>query len=161
MNIPAPVVAVIKNSVISGNTVTARNPSGEASVLGAGIVNDDQLELRNVRVSDNVAVGSGTSGVVQGGGIRNATIFNAGPSLLTLVGSTITHNKLVGAPGTTLQGAGLYTDFPITMRTTSIRNNTPDDCFGCLPATTHVAGSTVAPTAAKSTRHDSRERSRG
>ena len=92
------------------------------------------LTVRNTAVSDNTGTGSGPRGVVQGGGIWNGTgMF--GPNLpvqLTLADSLVTHNSLTSAsPGITVQGGGLFTMFPVTMTSSVIAQNVPDQCYGC------------------------------
>ena len=35
------------------------------------------------------------------------------------------------APGITIQGGGLFTTVPVTLKDTVIAQNIPDQCFGC------------------------------
>ena len=65
---------------------------------------------------DNTAVANGTSGFVQGGGIRNAAFLSDAAKVLTLTGSKITGNTLIAGPGVTAAGGGLYTEFPVQIR---------------------------------------------
>ncbi len=52
---------------------------------------------------------------------------------LTLQGTAVIRNSLIGSPGFTVQGGGLYTRSPatITLRHSLIAHNIPDQCFGC------------------------------
>jgi hypothetical protein len=124
----------VSDSVVSGNSVRATTTTGSVIAQGGGILNDGLLTVRNTTVSDNSGTGSGARGVVQGGGIWNGTgMF--GPNLpvqLTLADSLVTHNTLTSAsPGITVQGGGLFTMFPVTMTTSVIAQNVPDQCYGC------------------------------
>ena len=123
--------AVIGDSVIRGNTVRASSTGGPAIALGAGLVNDGLLVLRNVLVADNSGVASGPSGAAQGGGIWNGALFNSPPIQLTLENTTVMHNTLSSSPGLSVQGGGLFTAFPVRTANSRIANNSPDDCFGC------------------------------
>jgi hypothetical protein len=121
----------ISDSLVSGNRVAAITTTGSAIVHGGGIANDGLLTVRNTTVSDNTGTASGPGGEAQGGGIWNATF---GPDLaaqLTLADSAVTHNTLTASLGITLQGGGLFTTFPVTLKNTVIANNVPDQCFGC------------------------------
>ncbi len=129
-------LVVITDSEISRNTVTATGP-GEATVLGAAILNDDLLQVKGTRITDNTAVGNGTSGFVQGGGIRNAAFLSDAAKVLTITGSTITGNTLIASPGVAAAGGGLYTEFPVRIRGSVIARNTPDDCSGCTTPVPH------------------------
>jgi hypothetical protein len=41
------------------------------------------------------------------------------------------NNVLEGSPGVTLQRGGMFTPgFPLTLTGSSVKHNTPDDCFG-------------------------------
>jgi hypothetical protein len=125
----------VSDSVVSGNSVRATTTTGSVIAQGGGILNDGLLTVRNTTVSDNSGTGSGARGVVQGGGIWNGTgIF--GPNLpvvqLTLADSLVTHNTLRSAsPGITVQGGGLFTMFPVTLKNSVIAHNVPDQCYGC------------------------------
>jgi hypothetical protein len=42
------------------------------------------------------------------------------------------NNALEGSTGVTLQGGGIFTlGFPLTLTSSLVKHNTPDDCFGC------------------------------
>jgi hypothetical protein len=123
--------ALIDNSVIRGNTAHASSTGGPAIVLGAGLVNDGILTLRNVLVADNAGAASGPNGAALGGGIWNGTLFNSPPIDLTLENTNVMHNTLSASPGLTVQGGGIFTAFPVTLNNSRIANNTPDQCYGC------------------------------
>jgi hypothetical protein len=52
----------------------------------------------------------------------------------------VTRNSLSGSPGITVQGGGLFTTLPVTLRHSVIAGNTPDQCFGCTGGTANAAG---------------------
>lgn len=123
--------STMSDSLISGNRVTAISPDGPVSVVGAGLVNDGTLRLDRVVVSNNVGVGQGPTGLLQGGGIWNGAAFGftpQPPSRLTLSHAIITGNRLTAAPA---EGGGLYTEVPVTRSATVIAANRPDQCQGC------------------------------
>jgi hypothetical protein len=121
----------IVDSVVDANTVTATATGGAAIVEGAGVVNGGLLELRDVRIADNAATASGPSGFVRGGGIWNGALFGPPPVELTLAHTTVTRNTLSAGPGLAVQGAGLFTEFAVTLDRSRIERNAPDDCAGC------------------------------
>jgi hypothetical protein len=125
---------VMRNSVVSGNSVKASASTGPVSVGGAGISNAGSLELHNVLVSNNNGTAAGQSGDVHGGGIWNGMPFAPdGPAPhLVLENTIVTHNALNASPGLGVQGAGLYTPgFPVALTNSVIARNAPDQCFGC------------------------------
>jgi len=122
---------LVTDSLISGNNVTVSSATGSATVQGAGITNDGVLDLRNTRISDNTGTTTGPSGGAQGGGIWNGALPFGPPSAeLTVRDSKISHNKLSGSVGLTLQGGGLFTTFPVALTNSTISGNIPDNCFG-------------------------------
>jgi hypothetical protein len=121
----------MSDSLVSGNNVSATTTTGSAIAQGAGIHNGGLLTLRNATVSDNSGSASGPDGVVQGGGIWNGTFGPNLPVQLTLADTVITHNTLTASSGITVQGGGLFTMFPVTLKNTLIAQNSPDQCFGC------------------------------
>jgi hypothetical protein len=125
--------AVISNSIIRDNSITATSVKGTATAQGAAIVNDGVLELRNDEITQNTATASGLSGSAQGGAIWNGMLFPDAPTpQLTLRNTIVMHNVLSGSPGFTLQGGGIYTlGFPITLINGVIAHNVPDQCLGC------------------------------
>ena len=125
-------LVIISDSVIGGNSASSTIATGSAIVQGGGIQNGGLLELRNTPVVDNTGTASGPSGIAQGGGIWNSALLDEVPTVqLTLRDSAVTHNALNGSPGITLQGGGLFTTFPVTLKDSLIATNTPDQCYGC------------------------------
>ena len=122
----------ISDSVISANRLTAVSTTGSSTVEGGGIANIGVLTLRNTSVADNRAAASGSSGSGRGGGIFNGSAPDGPPSVrLALVDSAVRHNSLTATPGITVQGGGLFTLFPVTLRNSVIAQNAPDQCYGC------------------------------
>jgi hypothetical protein len=121
----------ISDSLISGNHISATTTTGTATVTGAGFGNSAVLEIRGTTISDNTGTASGPTGTAQGGGISNVVGPGAPPGQLTLVDSRIIHNTLSGDSGITIQGGGLFTTVPVTLKNTLIAQNSPDQCFGC------------------------------
>jgi hypothetical protein len=50
---------------------------------------------------------------------------------LTLRDTQVTHNDLKAGAGLEVQGAGMFTSFPVALTNSLIAQNTPDQCFGC------------------------------
>jgi hypothetical protein len=121
----------VSDTIVSGNTVRATTTTGSVDALGAGILNNGLLTVRNTTVSDNTGTGNGPRGVVQGGGIWNGAGPENLPVQLTLADTQVTHNTLTASPGITVQGGGLFTMFPVTLKNTVIAQNVPDQCYGC------------------------------
>lgn len=122
---------VISNSVIARNTTSAIAEHGTAQILGGGLMNQGPLLLQNDLITGNRATVSGQSNRAQGGGIFNGpTWFEGGP--LTLLNTTVSRNILAGSPGSTLEGAGIYTLAPATttLQDSAVSHNLPDDCAG-------------------------------
>jgi hypothetical protein len=125
-------VAIIRESRITGNSVTMTAANGFALAQGGGLANAGQTTLENVIVVGNSATANGSDGVAQGGGVWNGTFGGQDPAPeLTLINSVIVANRLRASPGIPAQGGGLYTDFPATLTKTVIAGNQPDQCFGC------------------------------
>jgi hypothetical protein len=122
---------LISNSVIRGNVTRAFSTIGPATVQGGGIVNNGLLELRNDQVRDNIATADGPTGFAQGGGIWNGVIFVPPPVELVLANTLVTRNTASASTGLTVQGGGVFTEFPVTLGNSRIEKNDPDDCFGC------------------------------
>jgi hypothetical protein len=138
-------VAMIRNSSISANVLTAVSATGPTLVAGAGIGNlSGQVTLEQVRVIGNRGSAEGAIGLpflvgggVFGGGILNA-VFGGGPPVLTISDSVVTANELTTTTDITPRGGGIFSadvftgdPFPITMEGTVIQGNKPDQCFGC------------------------------
>jgi hypothetical protein len=122
----------ISDSVISANRLTAMTTTGSSTVDGGGIANIGVLTLRNTSVADNRSMASGPGGSARGGGIFNGSVPDGPPSVrLALVDSAVTRNTLTASPGITVQGGGLFTLFPVTLTSSVIAQNVPDQCYGC------------------------------
>jgi hypothetical protein len=122
----------ISDSVISANRLTATSTTGSSTVDGGGIANIGVLTLRNTSVADNRGAASGPGGSARGGGIFNGSVPDGPPSVrLALVDSPVTRNTLTASPGITVQGGGLFTLFPVTLTSSLIAQNVPDQCYGC------------------------------
>ncbi|HEY6746471.1 MAG TPA: hypothetical protein VI357_12245 [Mycobacteriales bacterium] len=122
----------ISDSVISANRLTATSTTESSTVDGGGVANIGVLTLRNTSVADNRGAASGPSGSARGGGIFNGSVPDGPPSVrLALVDSAVTRNTLTASPGITLQGGGLFTLFPVTLTSSVIAQNVPDQCYGC------------------------------
>lgn len=126
-----PKLVTVRDSVISGNTAIASSTSGSATALGGGIFNNSLLALQNVRVSGNVGRATGPTGDAQGGGVWNGILLSGPPVELTLDHTLVTHNVLTGSAGVSVQGGGVFTTSPITLRKSPIVLNAPDQCVGC------------------------------
>jgi hypothetical protein len=120
----------ISDSLIGGNHITATTTTGTATVNGAGFTNGAVLEVRGSTFSDNTGTASGPTGTAQGGGISNLLFPGVPPGQLTLIDSAIIDNTLSGTTGITVQGGGLFTTVPVTLKDSNISGNTPDNCFG-------------------------------
>jgi hypothetical protein len=132
MFVNGPRTGEFADSMISGNSVRASSKTGTAQIQGAGLANNGRLELRNVRITDNVGSAGAPDGWAHGGGVFNGLVFHVPKPRLSLSGVTISGNRLAGSTGLLVQGAGLYTDgFPVPRGRTAIAHNTPDQCFGC------------------------------
>ena len=77
------------------------------------------------------AAATGTTGFAQGGGIWNGSQFNPPPILLTIENTNVTHNALNASAGLAVEGGGVFTTFPVTLKNSLIAKNQPDQCFGC------------------------------
>lgn len=121
----------VQDSVISGNTATATSGSGSATVQGVGILNTSLLRLVADQVRDNSGHATGKTALAQGAGIWNGS--SAGPNStvrLALDHTVVTHNSLTAGPGDTVQGAGLFTIPPVTLKASTITANNPGNCSG-------------------------------
>lgn len=126
--------ATVSDSVVRGNIVRAGATDGFAFAAGGGVFNGGDLTLLRTRVRANTASAGGSS-VAQGGGVWNGVVNFPdfpGDVSLRLIGSNVTGNTLAGSgPGVGLEGAGIFTDSPITLNATVVAGNEPDQCFGC------------------------------
>jgi hypothetical protein len=123
----------VRDSAITGNTITASTSTGSADVQGAGVFNGGLLTLVNDTVSGNSGKARGPSGTAQGGGIWNATDVTGTPVRLTLEHTSVTRNSVAGSHGIKVAGGGLFSALPATvvLRDSLIRLNVPDQCSGC------------------------------
>jgi hypothetical protein len=126
-----PKLLTVRGSTISGNTLSAATTTGQATVQGAGIFNNSLLELIGDTVSNNSGTASGPAGTAAGGGIWNGVDLSGPPVQLTLVRTAVTRNALSAGPGITVQGGGLFTTLPVTLMSSVIAGNVPDQCSGC------------------------------
>ena len=130
----SPDLATVEDSVIAGNTAVARSQRGDAQIIGAGVLNNSLLTLRDTAVSHNSGRAVGAGGFAQGGGIWNGVLLTGPPVELTLDRSLVTGNSLTASPGIERSGGGVFTTEPIVRNRTLIAGNSPDQCFGCGPA---------------------------
>jgi hypothetical protein len=124
--------AVMRDSTISGNRVTAISRSGTATVRGAGLANNGPLLLSRVTISGNSATASAPHGWGRGGGVFNGLVFPTPSPSLVVHGGTISHNILRVRHGAIASGGGIYSKgFPAQAARGVVTANTPDDCIGC------------------------------
>lgn len=133
-----PKLLTVRDSTISGNTLSASTATGQATVQGAGIFNNSLLELTGDTVSNNTGTASGPVGTAAGGGIWNGVDLSGPPVQLTLVRTAVTRNALSAGPGLTVQGGGLFTTLPVTLTGSVIAGNVPDQCSGCTSSAATV-----------------------
>ena len=126
-----PRLVTLRRDVISGNVTQAWSRTATATVQGGAIFNNSLLAVVGSRISDNVATARAPHGRAQGGGIWNGVELSGPPVTLSLRDSAVTGNTLLGNQGIVRQGGGVYTTTPITVTTTPIRHNAPDQCVGC------------------------------
>ena len=130
--------ASLTDSVVQDNQVHATSAAGAASAVGGGIHVSGGAPgmpvaetLRNTPVSDNTAEATGRSATAEGGGIFDISIPNGPPGgQVTLVKSSVTHNTVSASPKGTLKDGGVFTTFKITLTSSAISANTPDQCSG-------------------------------
>jgi hypothetical protein len=145
-------LVTVRGGAISGNTAIAKTSTGSATSQGAGIFNDSLLNLYGVKVTGNTGRTIGPAGVAQGAGIWNGTDISGPPVQLTLDHTLVIRNSLTGSPGILLQGGGLFTELPVTLRHSLIALNRPDQCFGCAnpasaPGNSNITGQRRNPAA--------------
>ena len=127
----SPDLVTVEDSLIAGNTAVARSHSGDAQIVGAGVLNNSLLTLRDTAVSHNSGRAVGAGGTAQGGGIWNGILLTGPPVELTLDRSLVTGNSLTASAGIERSGGGVFTTEPIVRNRTLIAGNSPDQCFGC------------------------------
>lgn len=135
-----PKLLTVRDSTISGNTLSAATTTGQATVQGAGIFNNSLLELTGDTVSGNSGTASGPAGTAAGGGIWNGVDLSGPPVQLTLVRTAVTRNAVSASPGLTAAGGGLFTTLPVTLTDSVIAGNIPDQCSGCTSGAAVAAG---------------------
>jgi hypothetical protein len=123
----------ITNSTITGNRTEARSGTA-ASVMGAAILLDGDLELRTTQVKNNTGAVTAPHGFAQGGGIWKGDFISdwtaTGP--LSLWNTTVTGNSLTASSAAvTLSGGGIFSAFPVSLNNSIVSGNTPDQCVGC------------------------------
>ena len=126
--------ATVTDSVVRGNVVRSTSSNGFAQAAGGGVLNAGDLMLLRTLVRANVA-SAGGFGQAQGGGVWNGVVSLPdfpGDVHLRVIGSKVTDNRLTGDGGEIgLEGAGIFTDSPITLTGSVVARNHPDQCFGC------------------------------
>jgi hypothetical protein len=131
-------VTTLRNSRVTGNSLSVTSETGTALASGGGLFNlSGGLTLERTVVTANSASATGVGGFNLGGGVTNVTIGGPAPEL-TLTDSVITANRLAASAGIISQGGGLYTvdpfsgtPFKVTLTRTVIEGNKPDQCVGC------------------------------
>jgi hypothetical protein len=121
----------VRDSFIGDNTAQSTATAGTAVVQGGGILNASGLDVRDSTISGNTGKAAGPSGTDQGGGIWNGDLDYGLPIQLALRDVMVSDNTLIGTPGISLQGGGVFTAFPVTLRDSLLDGNIPDQCFGC------------------------------
>ena len=125
--------ATILRTIISGNTATGGS--------GAGVNNAGSLTIRETRLSANnatdAATGGGglttqtgaTSSVIQSTLDHNTTTGSGGG--IRNLGNTLVDHTLIELNAATISGGGIFNLAPgtVTIFTSTIRNNTPNNCF--------------------------------
>jgi hypothetical protein len=130
--------AVVRDSRITNNSLSATSETGLALASGGGVaVIGGTLTLERTVVAANGAGATGVGGFNLGGGILNV-LFGGGPPELTLIDSVVAANRLTASDGVLSQGGGLSTvdpfsgePFPVTLTRTVLKGNKPDQCVGC------------------------------
>jgi hypothetical protein len=118
--------------IVNRNRLTAASADGPVFAGGAGLLNAGVLTLRHARLAGNTVEATGAEGFAEGGGLWQGFLSDEPDVVdLTVVDSRIVDNELSGSDSLLILGAGLYSDFPVHLRRTTIAGNVPDDCFGC------------------------------
>jgi hypothetical protein len=131
--------AVVRRTVIQGNTARAISGTGAANVLGGGLLVEGPVVLTRSRISRNHGSVRGRTGVAHGGGIWVGHLFSDGgsPTHLWLLRSHVTGNRLTSTGGATRAGGGVYSDgYPVSLTRSVIAHNAPSpQCVGCSDST--------------------------
>jgi hypothetical protein len=124
----------VSDSLVAGNSVEAVSAGGFVIAQGGGVFNSGLLTLRRTHVLNNRATANGPAGFAHGGGIWNGLVPLPGlppDAQLALIDSVVTANELLASPGLERLGGGLFTTVPVTLTSTVLAGNSPDQCFGC------------------------------
>jgi hypothetical protein len=122
----------MSNTLVSQNEIRAMSPQGVGEAGGGGLdIGFGAGTLLNTLVSGNTVTVNGQGELAVGGGLLDADAASPGAPL-ALVNSRVTGNALLGDPGASLVGGGLFIQgYPVTMTHSLISGNSPDQCFGC------------------------------
>ena len=126
---------VMSDSIIAGNTVTARTTTGKADVLGAGLLSQTDLTLTRVAITGNKGIAKGSGGTLLGGGIATGALLPGTRtdvlSALSLTDSVVSANALLAPTSAVRSGGGIYSEVPVGLKRTTVAGNIPDQCVGC------------------------------
>jgi hypothetical protein len=131
--------SLVQHSVVRDNLLTVNATTGRATAFGGGVTNDASTVLEDVRIQGNRVVAHSRTAALQGGGVWNGPLPDPTadpaappppPSQLTLRGSRVEGNQLIGPRGAALQGGGVQTEVPVRLTQTRIQNNVPGQCSG-------------------------------
>ena len=123
----------LSHDTITGNAVSASSPTGAGTAAGGGLLVTGDSTLRDTTVSANTASTNGSPAEGLGGGIFDSPIPDGPPSgALELVNSSVVGNRLLGTPSATLLGGGIFASGEsVTLTTSQVAGNRPDQCDGC------------------------------
>jgi hypothetical protein len=128
-------LATIRRTIISGNTATGAAGSG-GGVNNAGTLTIDQSRLSANNSTDAASGGGGlatqvgaSSSVIQSTLDHNTTTGSGGG--IRNLGNTLIDHTLIELNAATISGGGIFNQAPgtVTIFTSTIRNNTPNNCF--------------------------------
>ncbi|WP_345764219.1 hypothetical protein [Diaminobutyricibacter sp. McL0608] len=126
---------VVSDSIIAGNTATARTTTGRADVLGAGLLSQTDLTLTRVAITGNKGIAKGSGGTLLGGGIATGALLPGTRtdvlSALSLTDTVVSANALLGPTSAVRSGGGIYSEVPVQLKRTIVAGNIPDQCVGC------------------------------
>jgi hypothetical protein len=131
----------LTNVLVERNRLTAGSADATVYAGGAGVLNAGILTLRRARLVGNSIEATGAEGFAEGGGLWQGFLSDE-PDVVELIvsDSKIAGNEVSGNDGLLVLGGGLYSDFPVHLRRTTITGNTPDDCFGCAALPRGIGG---------------------
>lgn len=125
----ANIQSTVVDSVVAGNRV-----SGQAAAVdtgAGGIGNVGLLRVRRTRVVRNAVVATAGEGVAHGGGIVNSKFPDGPDAALSLIDSVVARNSLTTTAGIEVAGGGIFSEQPLTLNSTLVVRNMPDQCYGC------------------------------